>query len=373
MSVTLRQCDGKNNVWEVDIRILLPDGNKLRERRQAPVNGKAAALRWAQERERVLVKEGKSKPPALAPREVPTLKEFAPRFLEGYVRANQHKPSGIVTKEAILRLHLLPRFGARRLDEITTEDVQRLKAALVRKSGKTVNNILSVLNVLLKTAQEWNVIERRQCAIKVLRTTMAEATFHSFEAFESLVRAARETDDTACLIVLLGGEAGLRCGEMMALEWKDVDLAKGRLCVARSEWRGHVTAPKGGRVRHVPLTSRLAEALRRARHSRHGRVLVDQEGQPLTQKVVQGIMRRVARRASVQKGVHILRHTFCSHLAMQGAPSRAIQELAGHRDLGTTQRYMHLSPAALEAAIRLLERREPVVRGASGEAAGTSG
>jgi site-specific recombinase XerD len=122
----------------------------------------------------------------------------------------------------------------------------------------------------------------------------------------------------------------------------------------------------------VPLTSRLAEALRSARHSRHARILIDEDAQPLTQKVVQGIMRRVSRRAGVQKGVHILRHTFCSHLAMQGAPSRAIQELAGHRDLGTTQRYMHLSPAALEAAIRLLERSEPLVRGASGEAAGTS-
>lgn len=371
--VTLRKCDGKDNVWEVDIRMLLPDGSKLRERRQAPVAGKAAALRWAQDRERVLLKEGKPKPPTLAPREVPTLKEFAPRFLEGYVRANQHKPSGLASKEAILRLHLLPRFGAKRLDEITTEDVQRLKAALVKKSGKTVNNVLSVLNVLLKTAHEWEVIERRPCAIKVVRTMMAEANFHNFEAFETLVQVARETDDVAHLIVLLGGEAGLRCGEMMALEWKDVDLTKGRLCVARSEWKGHVTAPKGGRVRHVPLTSRLAEALCGARHSRHARVLIDHDAQTLTQKVVQGIMRRVARRAKVQKGVHILRHTFCSHLAMHGAPSRAIQELAGHRDLATTQRYMHLSPAALEAAIRLLERGDPGSRGASGEAAGTSG
>ena len=40
---------------------------------------------------------------------------------------------------------------------------------------------------------------------------------------------------------------------------------------------------------------------------------------------------------------------------MRGAPARAIQELAGHMDLSTTQRYMHLSPAAVEAAIRLLE------------------
>jgi integrase len=59
--------------------------------------------------------------------------------------------------------------------------------------------------------------------------------------------------------------------------------------------------------------------------------------------------------ANVKAGVHILRHTFCSHLAMRGAPARAIQELAGHQDLDTTQRYMHLSPAALDAAIRLLD------------------
>ena len=39
-------------------------------------------------------------------------------------------------------------------------------------------------------------------------------------------------------------------------------------------------------------------------------------------------------------GIHILRHTFCSHLAMRGAPARAIQELAGHQDIGTTLRYM---------------------------------
>ncbi len=84
-------------------------------------------------------------------------------------------------------------------------------------------------------------------------------------------------------------------------------------------------------------------------------MLCDGGGAPLTQKVVQVTLRRTAQRANVKAGLHILRHTFCSHLAMRGAPARAIQELAGHQDLTTTQRYMHLSPAALDAAIRLLD------------------
>ena len=96
-------------------------------------------------------------------------------------------------------------------------------------------------------------------------------------------------------------------------------------------------------------------------------------GLPLTQKEVQVAMRRVGRKAQVKPGVHILRHTFCSHLAMKGAPARAIQDLAGHQDLTTTQRYMHLSPAALDAAIRLLDSPTPMHgRGDIVEAAGKS-
>src|SRR5262249_52839465 len=96
----------------------------------------------------------------------------------------------------------------------------------------------------------------------------------------------------------------------MALEGTDVDLNKRQLCVARSEWKEHVRMPKGGRIRYVPLTRRLADALRAARHLRGARVLCDAEGQAVTQKVVQVMLRRAARRANVRPGVHTLRHTF---------------------------------------------------------------
>jgi integrase len=249
-------------------------------------------------------------------------------------------------------------LGHRKLDAIKNEDIQRLKSMLVVKAAKTVNNVLTVLNVLLKKAVEWDVIERLPCTIKPLPVATTSMAFYDFEEYERLAEAAVTIDAVTSLIVLLGGEAGLRCGEMIALEWRDVDLAKGQLCVQRSDWNGHVTVPKGGRLRYVPLTVRLTRALHEHRHLRSSQVLCQDDGRPLTRQIVQYRVLRAARRARLAvSGVHILRHTFCSHLAMRGAPARAIQELAGHRELGMTQRYMHLSPAALDSAIRLLDDR----------------
>ncbi len=346
----------------MDIAVTLPDGTKRRERRKAPVATKVGAFRWAHARERELY----AYKPAKAKHNALTLAAFAPRFLDGYAVANRQKPSGIAAKETILRVHLVPLLGRKPLDKITNEDVQRLKTRLRKRSTKTVNNVLSVLNTLLKIAVEWGVIEHMPCTVRLLPMSHArEMPFHDFSEYERLIAAAKELDWRTHLIVLLGGDAGLRCGETMALEWTDIDLVKRMLWVRRSEWKEHVTVPKGGRARLVPLTSRLTRALRANRHLRSERVLCQDNGKPLTQKRVRMLVLNAARLAGLANGgLHILRHTFCSHLAMRGAPARAIQELAGHKDLSTSQRYMHLSPAAIEGAIRLLEESGPLqVRG----------
>lgn len=156
--------------------------------------------------------------------------------------------------------------------------------------------------------------------------------FLDFDDYQGLVNAAKSWDASAHLVVLLGGDAGLRCGEMMALRWEDVNLKKRQLRIQRSDWKGHVTSTKGGRVRYVPMTARLAGALQGHRHLRSELVLCQDDGLALTQKIVQVYVRRVGRRALVPKvGVHMLRHTFCSHLAMRGAPARAIRNWQGTR------------------------------------------
>jgi site-specific recombinase XerD len=89
-------------------------------------------------------------------------------------------------------------------------------------------------------------------------------------------------------------------------------------------------------------------------------VLFGNDAHPATSFFLRNLLEAAQKRAGLQStgGLHILRHTFCSHLAMRGAPAKAIQELAGHADLTTTMRYMHLSPAARQDAIRLLNARE---------------
>ena len=224
MSVTVRPY--VNGGWEVDIRVQLPDGSVIRERKKAAASSKQAAQKRAKSRERVLLVHGKPKPAKEDVQKIPTLKEFALRFLDGYAKANRLKPSGIASKETVLRVHLTKAFGDKRLDEISTEHVQGLKAALVERAPKTVNNVLTVLSVVLRTAVEWSVIQQIPCSIKLPKAPKSEASFHDFDEFEHLVDVAR-SEVLALLVVLLGGEAGLRCGEMMALEWTDIDFANG--------------------------------------------------------------------------------------------------------------------------------------------------
>jgi hypothetical protein len=132
----------RNGGWEVDIRVALPDGSFVRERRKAPVNSRSGAIRWGEARERVILFQK----PVKKRKEVPTLEQFYPRFLDGYATANRHKPSGIAAKETVCRVHLVPVLGGTRLDAIGNEEVQRMKAHLGAKNPKTVNNILTVLN-----------------------------------------------------------------------------------------------------------------------------------------------------------------------------------------------------------------------------------
>src|SRR5215208_6266836 len=110
MSVTVRPY--RRGGWEVDITLRLPNGSSYRERKRGCRFSRSAARRWGEDRERHLLLHG---PTPTEQKEVATLETFAPRFVDGHARANRHKPSGIAATESIIKWHLVPAFGAKRL------------------------------------------------------------------------------------------------------------------------------------------------------------------------------------------------------------------------------------------------------------------
>jgi integrase len=357
--VKVRSYRGSHDKWEVDIRFRWPDGTAYRERAKAPVASKSAALRWGHAREVSLLAAGKPLEPVAPsppPPEVPTLAVFAERVLAA-ARADRQKASSIAAKEMILRRHLGPVVGHRALNEITNADVAELKKRLAPLHPKTVNNILSVLAKSLKRAVEWAVIEAMPCAVRLVRAPESEMSAYSDSEYEALIRAAKDISQQAHLMILLGGEAGLRIGELVALRHADVDVGLRIVHVRRNRWRDVEDAPKGGKGAALPTTTRLLAALE-GRRVEGAHVLGDTNARKLGL-----LMRQVTTVAGLPPtlGLHKLRQTYVTRLMTRGAAPAVAMRLARHASVATTMRYVHVGADALVASVGLLDPRGEIV------------
>lgn len=350
--------------WVVDIDYQHPNGRRERIRKVSPVQSK----RGAEEYERELRYERLHPTAAMVPqpapipvpgkKEVPTFAEFATIFMGSYAKAN-NKPSEQNSKESILRVRLLPRFGKRRIDSFSVLDIDTLKADMLEDdyNRKTINNTLATWSKLLHYAHDLEIILKMP-RFKFLKIREEKFDFFDFDELERVVAAAAD-DPHRRAMVLLGGEAGLRMGEMLALTQDCIDFRSGNLTVWENDWQGNVGSTKGGDRRTIPMTQRLRAALQDIRHLRGDRVLCGAAGEAWTRHMIRAMLRTICKRAGLRVvGAHVLRHTFCSHLAMRGAAPKAIQELAGHKSLKVTLRYMHLTETALRDTIRLLDVRD---------------
>jgi integrase len=266
----------------------------------------------------------------------------------------QNKPSTQQDKASILRNHLTPSFGKKRLHDITYAAIQDYAALKAMKlSKKTVNNHLTVLRRLLVVAKKRGLIQAVP-EIEWLKAPDPEFDFLDFEEAERLLAGAEEAEWRTMILVAL--RTGMRQGEILALRWEDVDLVKGQLSVRRSVTREIITTPKSGRSRDIPLGDEVLAALKAHRHLRGQLVFCTDYGRMLKKNEVKHPLWRATKKAGLRRiGWHTLRHTFASHLAMRGVPLKAVQELLGHATIEMTMRYAHLSPHIPRDAVKLLD------------------
>lgn len=353
-----QQEDGR---FLVDVRGALPSGKSFRRRVLPKVGTRKQAEAYAG-----LLWKAALDGELEVRRNSPRLKVFFERWIRDHCEANRHKTSGIQSNKEIYAKHL-KRYDDVPLHAIDDALIADLKARC-NEAGlkpKTTNNVLTVLGSMLKCAVRWRVIPEAP-SVTLLKINKARMPFLPAEQYERLVAGARAVGPRALAVVLLAGDGGLRAGEILSLEWKDVDLERRIIAVQRAEVRGVVDDTKGRAGRGIPVTGSLGETLAAIKRT-NGRVI---HGGSSKGGVDRQTLNQLVRAAEARAGLpitgklHILRHTYASLLVGAGASIYQLQEALGHKDTATTQGYAKLDPMALRALSDLIDHRRGTQRAA---------
>lgn len=269
-----------------------------------------------------------------------------------------------------LDLRITPYFGTWKLRSLTTEDVEGFKAHLAEQgvSAATAGKYLLTLKMLLKTAVVWGYLQANPAEyVKRPRHTRPEMSILTPRELERLIQA---TDARYRCLMMCAAYTGMRQGELLALQWPDVEFASNRIFVCRTLQRGNFYEPKSASSRrNVSIPAPLVEALKE--HQLRQAVELEQNelelvfpndnGEPLSAStVIHRVFEPALKRAELRRvRFHDLRHSFASALVSSGQNIKWIQKQLGHSSIQITMDvYSHLlpeverdAPAKIEAAL----------------------
>lgn len=285
----------------------------------------------------------------------PRFAEFVDKYYLPHIRSYKRC---VTADETLLDNHLLPSFGAQRMNAITRYDVVRFLQEKVAAHYKPAycNRFLVLLGFCFNLAIKWEITGVTKNPVKGVDRLKAHNKIERFLGQDEAVRlmaSIRESPNPMLqYFVPLALLTGARKRELLDARWEDFDFK-------RRVWRIPMT--KSGKPRHVPLTDETLSVLMTLRQ-RLPEMLV----QPAlienpwvlpnlkTGKPFQSIFNSwdtARNKAGVPDlRVHDLRHSFASALVNQGIPIYDIQKLLGHQDIKTTERYAHLAPERLRSS-----------------------
>jgi integrase len=285
-----------------------------------------------------------------------TLADAAAEWLRFIEEDRERKPSTLLDYQSALNAHLLPAFGDRPLESITPEEIERWRRSLTGLSNRSKNKLLIQMHGIVRRAQiVWalpvNPLDRVE---KHPMRPSGDIEVFSLEEVWALVRAAASEQDGA--LFLTAAFTGLRRGELLALRWRDVDFAGSTIRVRASYAGGHLTTPKSGKVRAVPMAPDVAAALAQLGTREfwtHDDDLVFAgatggylDGSALCRRYKEALGRAGLRPLRF----HDLRHTFGTRMIAK-ADIRRVQEWMGHSNIQTTMRYLHYAPRSEDAEL----------------------
>jgi len=296
--------------------------------------------------------------------------DFAPIYLEKIQKTKA--PKSCLNERGFLK-NLTAYFGNKNLASITKEDVENYRDLRLDKvKSRTVNLELIALSSLLKKAIEMKHLEKLPWN-KIPMVKVRDARGTNFLSVEQVNRLKEASSPWLYPFVCLALHSGMRLNEMLWLEWSQIDFERR---VIRLQNKPGFTI-KNLRPREIPIDDDLYEVLQhhfafyprinalkknaqayspRQERQQHW-VFCHRDGSRL--KNFKTSFRNALQRAGIQ-GIrkHDLRHTFASHLTMEGVSLKAIQETLGHKSINITMDiYGHLTPEHIRASVNRLPYR----------------
>ncbi len=353
--IKLRPWKGSVNEFEVDIIVHGPTGRSVRKRVKAPVTGKSNAERWARALEQELLAYILAPEPAPEKPPAPRFEAFAGTFLD-MCRVNRLGANTMINYDGHLRLYLLPVLAQRHLDAVTPADIMAIKASLSTRGQNTMIEALKTLRRLFRVAIEQRLLEREPVRLDIPARTHKLPIAYDDAEQKALLAAAEVLGPKYTAMVLLGLDGGLRCGEMLGLQWSDLNLARSSMTIRHNIVRGKLDVPKGRTEDVVGLTRRLVEALMAIRHNRGPFVLSTGSGEHYKAHRLRCWMRQLVRQGNLPwHGTHVLRRTCGTRIADGGEGVAAVATHLRHKDLQTANRYIDRRRAS-SRALNALER-----------------
>jgi integrase len=286
----------------------------------------------------------------------PTLRAFVETTFETEFLPN-YRPATIQRYRALFRQGLLATLGNVRLDEFSAAEYRSFATVLLKREVQ-LKGPLNLVKTVLRAAKSAGVIERLPELPSLVKPSKKLPRAPSCEEVAAIIDAS-----PPWLKVALGlaAYAGLRSGEIRALEVRDVELERRRIHVRRALSENIVCTTKSDAERFAPLPEPLAALLPEVVRLKlpKARVVILPSGKELTRQRLLSEIRRVQAHAKLELwNVHSFRHFFCSELARQKVSLETVRVLAGHTNLSTTARYLHADDDDLRAAADVFNKKK---------------